>query len=88
MIRYNTQVGENGAIMIPATPFAFGEEVEVVLQTPEASRTGTDKKPSIKAKRKATPAEVQKFMDTCYGCLEGLSDEEFEQIKMKRILGQ
>ena len=88
MIHYNALVGENGAIMIPMSPFAVGEEVEVVLQTPEENRTGTNKKSFIKAKRKATPAEVQKFMETCYGCLEGLSDKEFEQIKMERILGQ
>jgi len=42
----------------------------------------------IKAKRKATPEEVQKFMDTCFGCLEGFSEEEFEQMKMERILGK
>ena len=31
MIRYNIQTGANGSIMIPATPFAVGEKVEVVL---------------------------------------------------------
>jgi hypothetical protein len=42
---------------------------------------------TIKPKRKATTQEVQQFMDTCYGCLEGLTDEEFVQMKMERILG-
>ena len=31
MLRYNIQTGANGSIMIPTTPFAVGEEVEVLL---------------------------------------------------------
>jgi len=41
-----------------------------------------------KQKRKATPEEAQAFMNICYGCLEGLTDEEFEQMKRERILGK
>ena len=41
---------------------------------------------AAKQKWKATPQEAQAFMDICYGCLEGLTDEEFEQIKLERVL--
>jgi hypothetical protein len=45
-------------------------------------------KPPITKKRKASAEDVKNFMDTCYGCLEELSDEEFKQLKMERILGK
>ena len=32
MIRYNIQTGANGSVLIPTTPFADGEEIEVVLR--------------------------------------------------------
>jgi len=45
-----------------------------------------DKNDENMQKRKASAEDVQRFMDTCYGCLEGFSDAEFEQLKMERIL--
>ena len=37
MVQYNVQAGANGSILIPTTPFAIGEEVEVVLRVPKES---------------------------------------------------
>ena len=74
-LQYAAQVSAEGGIALPSE--FYGRKVVVTA----------NEKPPIKKKRKATAEEVQKFMDTCYGCLEGLSDEEFEQMKMERILG-
>jgi hypothetical protein len=79
---FQTQVSESGVITLP--PEYHGHRV-VVSVNEERDRLG-GKTPN-KKKWKATVEEVREFMDTCYGCLEGLSDEEFEQMKMKRILG-
>ena len=79
---FQTQVSESGVITLP--PEFYGRKV-VVSADGKQDRLG--KNFPIKKKRKASVEEVQKFMDTCYGCLEGLSDEEFEQMKMERILG-
>jgi len=74
-LQYAAQVSADGSISLPSE--FYGRNVVVSVK----------EKPPIKKKRQASDEEVQKFMDTCYGCLEGLSDEEFEQMKMERILG-
>ena len=81
ILQYETQVSPEGFVTLPAE---FHDR-KVVVSVDE-NRDQWEEKPPIKKKRKASPEEVRKFMDTCYGCLEGLSDEEFEQIKMERIL--
>ena len=72
-LQYTTQVSPEGYITLP--PEFYGRKV-VVSADGKQDRLG--KKFPIKKKRKATTEEVQKFMDTCYGCLEGLSDEEIK----------
>ena len=76
-LQFETQVSSEGFIT-PLPPAFYGRKVFVSV----------DEKPPIEKKRKATAEEVQKFMDTCYGCLEGFSDAEFEQMKMERIMGR
>jgi len=76
-LQYATRVSSEGYVT-PLPPEFYGRKV-VVSAEAEQDRN--------KKKRKASAEEVQKFMDTCYGCLEGLSDEEFEQMKLERILG-
>ena len=61
---FQTHVSESGVITLPLE--YRGRKVFVSV----------NEKPPIKKKRKATAEEVQKFMETCYGCLEGLTDEE------------
>ena len=77
IVQYETQVSPEGLITLPPIPEYYNCKVTVSV----------DEKPPIKKKRKATPEEAQAFMDTCYGCLAELSDEEFERMKMERILG-
>jgi len=81
-LQYATQVSPEGYIVLP--PEYHNRKVVVSVDKDQGR---AEKKNPIKKKRKATAEEVQKFMDTCYGCLEGLSSEEFEQMKMERILG-
>ena len=82
LLQYETRVSPEGYITLPAE---FYDRTVVV--SADEDRDRLSEKPSIKKKRKASPEEVRQFMDTCYGCLAGLSDEEFERMKMERILG-
>ncbi|MCL2745249.1 MAG: hypothetical protein FWE67_15505 [Planctomycetaceae bacterium] len=82
-LQYKTQVSPEGYVVLP--PEYHNRKVVVSV---EEEQDGLERESPIKKKRKATAEEVQKFMDTCYGCLEGLSDEEFECLKMERILGK
>ena len=80
---FQTHVSDSGVITLP--PEFYDRKVVVLLNE---MQDRSDGKNPVKKKRKASAEEVQKFMDTCYGCLEGLSDEEFERLKMERILGE
>ena len=81
-LQYTTRVSSEGHITVP--PEFYGHQVVVSVDEERDQWSG---KTPIRKKRKANAEEVQKFMDTCYGCLEGLSDEEFDRMKMERILG-
>ena len=81
VLQYETQVPPDGHITLP--PEFYGRNVVVSV---DEERDQWSRKTLIRKKRKANAEEVQKFMDTCYGCLEGLSDEEFERMKMERII--
>ena len=72
-----THVSDSGVITLP--PEFYDRKVVVSVE---------EDRDRLEKKRKASAEEVQQIMDTCYGCLEGLSDEEFEQMKMKRISGK
>ena len=78
---FQTHVSDSGVVTLP--PEFYDRKVVVSVNE---DRDRLEKKTPIKKKRKASAEEVQQFMDTCYGCLEGLTDEEFEQTKMERIL--
>jgi hypothetical protein len=82
MIQYNVQAGANGSIVIPTTPFAIGEEIGVVL-------TEQHRQPQPFDDDYPTPTDEQleKMYTMCRGCLEGMTQEEFEQLREKRILG-
>jgi len=84
ILQYETRVSPDGTIVIP--PIPEYRDRKVVVSVDEERDPWSGKTP-IRKKRKANAEEVQKFMDTCYGCLEGLSDEELERMKMERILG-
>jgi len=81
--QFQTHVSNNGVITLPPE---FRDR-NVVVSVDKDFEKVSEKSPITK-KRKASAEEVKKFMDTCYGCLEELSDEEFEQLKMERILGK
>ena len=85
ILQYETRISPEGYITLPPLPEYRSRKVIVSV---DEERKELSEKTPMKKKRKATPEEAQQFMETCYGCLEGLSDEEFEQMKMKRILGE
>ena len=80
---FQTHVSDSGVITLP--PEFYDRKVVVLLNE---MQDRSDEKNPVKKKRKASAEEVQQFMDTCYGCLEGLSDEEFERLRVERILGE
>ena len=85
MIRYNIQTGENGSIVIPTTPFAVGEEVEVVLM--EKYRKHQTKTPARTGIADKTPEPD--FLDFCEElAMPPLSDDEVDQFKYERLKGK
>jgi len=89
MTRYNIQTGANGSIMIPATPFAVGEKIEVVLRMPKTEdRTLDDDWQVDSAKilpNGKTP--VEDFLDFCKELsLPSLTDDEVEQIRYDALM--
>jgi hypothetical protein len=86
MIRYNIQTGANGSILIPTTPFAVGEEVEIVLM---------DKGQSLDDDGQPDPARilpngktaVDDFLDFCKELnMPSLTDEEVDQIRFDALM--
>ena len=76
MIQYNVQVGANGSIVIPTTPFAIGEEVEVVLR----ESNSVDVLPKGKT-------SVDDFLVFCKTLnLPSLTDEEVDQAKFDYLM--
>ena len=82
MLRYNIQTGTNGSIMIPTTPFAVGEEVEVVLMERYREPQSLDDD-----WHNPTDAQLEKMYTMCRGVLEGMTREEFDQLREERIMG-
>ena len=83
IFQFQTHVSDSGVITLPPE---FRDHNVVVSVDKDFDKV--NEKITITKKRKASAEDVIKFMDTCYGCLEKLSDEEFEQLKMERILGE
>jgi len=77
MIQYNVQAGANGSILIPTTPFAIGEEVEVVLRV---SKEENDDQTEQRKK-----AVEQRFYEI-WNKLPAveITDEEIENLKHER----
>ena len=89
MIRFNTHVGSDGSILIPTTPFAVGEEVEVVLRVPkEESRSSDDERQCDPAKILPNgKTAVDDFLDFCKELnLPPLTDEEVDQVKYDYLM--
>ena len=94
MIRYNIQTGENGSIVIPTTPFAMGEEVEVVLKEKyREAPSRNERRARIAAERAKitdrTPEEwqvaVDDFMTSWKGCLKGVPHMTAKEIRAERL---
>ena len=82
MIRYNIQTGANGSITIPTTPFAVGEEIEVVLM--EKGRKHQTTTPTRIGVADKTPE--QDFLDFCEElAMPALNDDEVDQLKYERL---
>ena len=82
MLRYNIQTGANGSIMIPTTPFAVGEEIEVVLMERYRESQSLDDD-----WHNPTDELLEKMYTMCRGVLEGMTREEFDQLREERIMG-
>ena len=82
MIRYNIQTGANGSVMIPTTPFAVGEEIEVVLRMPVSEDHTLDSDWQA-----PTDQQLDKMYTMCRGVLEGMTREDFDQLREERIMG-
>ena len=94
MIRYNIQTGENGSIVIPATPFAVGEEVEVVLMEKYREIQSQKERLARRAVERAkimdrTPEEwqtaIDDFMTSWKGCLKGVPHMTAKEIRAERL---
>jgi hypothetical protein len=84
MIQYNIHVGENGSIVIPTTPFALGEAVEVVLRTPRDDDAWQSEPTRILPNGKTA---VDDFLDFCKELnLPSLTDEEVDQAKFDYLM--
>jgi len=83
MVQYSIHVGENGSVVIPATPFTVGEEVEVVLRT---SKDDSRQFEPVKIQPNGkTP--VDDFLDFCKELnLPPLTDEEVEKIRFDALM--
>jgi hypothetical protein len=77
MVRFNTHVGADGSILIPTTPFADGEEVEVILQTPKTESRSLDDG------WQPDPAAVRRIIASRKFTVE-LTDEEEKKLKHER----
>jgi hypothetical protein len=77
MIRYNIQAGANGAILIPATPFAVGMEIEVAL----IEKNGKYKEKNPKERE----AAFDEFMVSWKGCLKGVPHMTAKEIRAERL---
>jgi hypothetical protein len=65
--------------LIPTTPFAVGKEVEIVLMDKGQSFDDDWQTP--------TDEQLDKMYTMCRGCLEGMTREEFDQLREERIMG-
>jgi len=84
MVRYNIQTGENGAVLIPETPFAAGVEVEVVLAEKHAESPSAENRPSDDGWR-PNPEAVRRFHESRKSLPPvEITDEEIEQLKHER----
>jgi hypothetical protein len=85
MLQYNVQVGANGSILIPTTPLAIGEEVEVVLRVPKEEYSERQCDPARILLNGKTA--VDDFLDFCKELnLSPLTDEEVDQAKFDYLM--
>jgi len=81
-LHYNIQTGINGSILIPTTPFSSGEEIEVVLKGKyREPQPFDDDWPN------PTDEQLEKMYTMCRGVLEGMTREDFDQLREERIMG-
>ena len=72
---FQTHVPSNGVLTLPPFPEYRNRHIEVVL------RTLDDDCPT------PTDEQLEKMYNMCRGCLEGMTQEEFEQLREERIMG-
>ena len=88
-LRYSTHAGTNGSISIPATPFAIGEEIEVILtgKSKELQPLDDDGQPDPATILPNGKTPVEDFLDFCKELnLPSLTDEEVEQARFDALM--
>ena len=81
-LRYSIQAGTNGSVLIPTTPFAIGERIEVILMGKSSELQSLDDDwPN------PTDEQLEKMYAMCCGVLEGMTREEFDRLREERIMG-
>lgn len=89
IMQYNVQTGANGSIVIPTTPFPFGEEVEVVLRMPKTENGSLDDgwRPDPAKILPNGKTALGDFLDFCKELnLPPLTDEEVDQIRFDALM--
>ena|GEM_PF-1882340 len=74
-LHFQTHVSDSGVITLPPMPEYRDRHVEVVL------RTLDDDCPA------PTDEQLEKMYTMCRGCLEGMTQDEFDQLREDRIMG-
>jgi hypothetical protein len=85
MLRYNIHVGENGSILIPTTPFAAGDEIEVVLRGVNEEIEKMKPEQRMTSKISEREAAFDDFMTSWKGCLKGVPHMTAREIRAERL---
>jgi len=75
ILQYETQVSSEGYITLPPLSEYRDRKIEVVLQTQDEEWPPP------------TDEQLEKMYTMCRGCLEGMTQEEFDQLREERIMG-
>ncbi len=75
LLQFETQVSPEGVISLPPIPELHGRKVVVRVEDDNEWPNPTDE-------------QLNKMYDLCRGCLEGMTEEEYDQLREERILGK
>ena len=74
ILQYETRVSPEGFVTLPAIPEYHGRKVVVRIEDDDDWPTPTDE-------------QLEKMYTMCRGVLEGMTREEYDQLREERIMG-